>query len=147
MARHFIRHPAHIPITLQDSSSEPCKDCPSTTEDLSEGGLCCITKEYVAPGTLISLTINVTEPPFKTTGEVVWSRPHPEGHIIGIGFRGDETLFAVRMVEQICHIEQFRQDVLRKEGRTLSTEEAAAEWIAIRAATFPVIGETKNTRH
>lgn len=147
MARHYIRHPAHIPITLRNSTAEPCNDCLSTTEDLSEGGLCCITQEYVAPGTLIALTINITDPPFNTTGEVVWSRPHPEGFIIGIGFRGDETLFAVRMIEQICHIEQFRQDVLRIEGRALSTEEAAAEWIANRAADFPTINGQEDTRH
>ncbi|MCZ7563309.1 MAG: hypothetical protein M5U08_05410 [Burkholderiales bacterium] len=41
------------------------------------------------------------------------------------------------MVEQVCHIEEYRRAVARDEGRTLSTEEAAAEWIAEYAARFP----------
>jgi hypothetical protein len=44
------------------------------------------------------------------------------------------------MVEQVCHIEDYRRSVLRTERRELSLDEAAAEWIAKHAADFPQIG-------
>ena len=44
------------------------------------------------------------------------------------------------MVEQICHIEQYRREVLKKEGRRLSSEEAASEWIVKYASDFPDTG-------
>ena len=48
-----------------------------------------------------------------------------------------ETAFAVRMIEQVCHIEQYRQQVSKKEGRELSRDGAALEWITQHAALFP----------
>ncbi len=44
------------------------------------------------------------------------------------------------MVEQVCYIEDYRRFVLMHEGRELSQEDAASEWIAKYAAQFPAIG-------
>jgi hypothetical protein len=33
------------------------------------------------------------------------------------------------MVEQICFIEHYKNEVLETEGRALTSEQAAAEWI------------------
>jgi hypothetical protein len=41
------------------------------------------------------------------------------------------------MIEQICHIESYRRDVAQQEGRQLTTEEAAVEWISRYASSFP----------
>jgi hypothetical protein len=41
------------------------------------------------------------------------------------------------MVEQVCHIETYRRTVAGTEGRELSAEQAALEWIAKFAASFP----------
>ena len=46
-------------------------------------------------------------------------------------------MFRARMVEQVCHIEQYKHQVLKKEGRKLSGEEAALEWIQKYAPQFP----------
>jgi hypothetical protein len=43
------------------------------------------------------------------------------------------------MIEQICHIEHYRQEVLRVEGRKLSSKEAASEWISKYARDFPAL--------
>jgi hypothetical protein len=40
-------------------------------------------------------------------------------------------------VEQICHIEQYKADVLLSEGRRLNGEQAALEWIEKFARDFP----------
>jgi hypothetical protein len=41
------------------------------------------------------------------------------------------------MVEQVCAIEQYRGEVLENEGRELTAQEAAAEWIGRYAGRFP----------
>ena len=43
------------------------------------------------------------------------------------------------MIEQICHIEHYRAEVEGKEGRELSSQEAAKEWISSYAGDFPAI--------
>ena len=43
----------------------------------------------------------------------------------------------LRMVEQICHIEHYRNELLQTEGREISSEVAAKEWIEKYAHTFP----------
>jgi hypothetical protein len=44
--------------------------------------------------------------------------------------------FILRMAEQICHIEHSRRTVRESQGRTLSSQEAAIEWIECYADTF-----------
>ena len=41
------------------------------------------------------------------------------------------------MVEQACYIKQYQREILASEGRELSSDEAAMEWIGKYAASFP----------
>jgi hypothetical protein len=41
------------------------------------------------------------------------------------------------MVEQVCHIENYKKEIYRAEGRLLSSEQAAMEWIIRYASRFP----------
>jgi hypothetical protein len=41
------------------------------------------------------------------------------------------------MVEQLLHIESYRREIEQQEGRPLTTEEAAREWIGRYASSFP----------
>lgn len=43
------------------------------------------------------------------------------------------------MVEQLCHIEHYKAEVLAREGRQLDGEQAAREWIRKFAHGFPAI--------
>lgn len=73
---------------------------------------------------------------FTAEGIVVWCREH-EGYEVGVRF--DETThgFSLRMVEQLCHIKHYQREVRATEGRELSNEEAALEWIEKYARVFP----------
>jgi hypothetical protein len=42
------------------------------------------------------------------------------------------------MVEQICHIEHYRRAVRESQSRTLSSQEAAIEWIECYADTLTI---------
>jgi hypothetical protein len=41
------------------------------------------------------------------------------------------------MIEQICHIREYRRQVRAEEGRKLTPRQAALEWVTRHAATFP----------
>ena len=138
--RQFIRHPIEIPLEYQ--LLDPPSDLGVTDmKNVSVGGLCFSTGKRLTPGQRIQISIGVCEPSFQTVGEVMWCRTHEEGFETGISFNDNKQAYAVRMVEQVCHIHQYRQQVLADEQRELSVAEAAQEWIARYAADFPAWDE------
>lgn len=133
--RQFIRHPTDIPIAYRcDGSTGGGKE---PLKNINEAGLCFSTGTRIEIGTPIRIMIAVYEPPFKAKGEVVWCRPTNGHYEVGVSFEDAATTYAVRMVEQICHIEKYKTDVLHRQGRRLSAEEAADEWIRKYASDFP----------
>ena len=132
--RNFIRHPADIPLTfsLKETKSET-----GYAKDLGCGGLCFTTDRALSEGAPIHIEIPLAYLPFCAKGCVAWCRPEGELYNIGVGFSDHGTLFNLRMVEQVCHIEHYRKKALEKDGRHLSEEEAAREWIEKFADKFP----------
>jgi len=106
-------------------------------KNINASGLCFRTPASIETGTPIRISIAVSKPPFKANGEVVWCRQTNGRYEVGVRFEDAATAFAVRMVEQICHIEKYKTEVLHRQGRRLSTEEAADEWIRKYADDFP----------
>lgn len=137
--RKYIRHPLDIPITykLEDVASQSRE----YLENISEGGLSFHSKISIKKGSLILIQIPTIKPKFMAKAEVVWCRKTGEDYDVGVKFLDQETEFRARMVEQVCHIEHYRKKVLEEEGRKLSTEEAAIEWIDKFAKHFPAIDE------
>ena len=74
---------------------------------------------------------------FTAQGIVVWCSKRNNLYVVGVKFMDSQTAFRVRMVEQICYIEGYRKKVFEAEGRQLSYEEAAIEWITKYAKSFP----------
>ena len=71
------------------------------------------------------------------TGVVVWCTQIDENYEIGVRFCDTRNAFRIRILEQLCHIENYRQERQKSEGRNLSREEAAQEWISRYAYNFP----------
>ena len=67
---------------------------------------------------------------------MVWCHTKGSSHEIGVQFLNNEAVYGIRMVEQVCHIEQYRKDMKKKYGRNLSTQEAALEWITKYAEDY-----------
>ena len=133
--RQYVRHPSNIPIDFQLGDSPDHGK--NILQNISEGGLCLNAPDYIEPGKPIRIRIDIQEPKFEAIGIVVWCRPGEHGYDIGIRFSDADTEFSMRMIEQICHIEQYRRDIFVNEGRKLSSEQAAEEWIAGHAKDFP----------
>ena len=134
--REFIRHPATIPLSIQQT--DPGDHEIHTLNNVSLGGIACKSNKELPEGTMVDLRIDYVEPPFEVSGVVKWCRPEDEIYSIGIQFLvTDDDAHRLRMIEQVCHIEHYRNEVLMKENRTLTSEEAATEWINRYASSFP----------
>lgn len=131
--RNYIRHPTSIPIQVStngEASSEV------RISNLSAGGLCFFTDIPVKVGSVVDLIIPCIKPDYQGEGIIVWRRSQPSvGFEVGVRFANDDEYFRVRMVEQVCQIEEYRQQ-LAEVGRKLTAEEAAQEWIRRFAASF-----------
>ena len=138
--RQFIRHPAEVPIEIaprsepEDDGREPAS---GTARDVSLGGLAFKSPSCPQQGQLVEIRIRTVQPEFRTQARVVWCRSLREGYEVGVAFLASSDAFRARMVEQVCQIEQYRREIRETEGRELSGQEAAAEWIGKHAAAFP----------
>jgi len=132
--RQFFRYPTDIPIEISVPEKQLSKR--KQLHNVSLGGIsfkasCCWSQD-----TILNIRIPFVKPPFETTGKVVWCRRQDDLFYVGVEFLQTEDTFTVRMVEQICLIEQYRHQQAAQ-GRKLNSEEAAMEWINRYAADYP----------
>ena len=133
--RSYIRHPSDIPIQyIEDEKKLPISQ---HMQNVGYGGLCFNSNKQLEIGSQLRICIDMVTPSFEAEGRVVWCKHEGGEFIIGIEFVNKEDIFLARMVEQICHIEHYKKEVLISEGRRLSSKEAAIEWISKYARTFP----------
>ena len=132
--RQFIRHPADIPLHI---AHDGYRDDQARMRNISGGGLCFESPAFVPPRQRIHIEIKHCQPPFCAEATVCWCRKAERGFEIGVCFDDEQVHFAMRMTEQVCHIEAYRQRVLETENRELTQEQAAQEWIERYAAMFP----------
>lgn len=143
--RRFIRHPSDMPIDFQVNEHEP--PVAHQVRDVSLGGLCFTADRPMQRGSHIRIRIPIAsgapegtteeQESFEADGIVAWCREEGRKYAVGVQFADQSTHFGVRMVEQICHIEHYRYDVYQAQGRVLTSEEAAREWVERYAAEFP----------
>lgn len=132
--RQYIRHPTEIPVEVHPTNGGGGQH---RIRNLSLGGLSFHSNEELTLGSVVNLRINSVEPSFESEARVVWCMPVAQGYDLGVAFLNAEDAFRARMVEQVCHIESYRQRLIASEGRTLTPEAAAREWIARFADSFP----------
>ena len=131
----FIRHPSSAAIQVTVRGNAPPSDLHIT--DLSLGGLSYRSCDPLEPETLVSVRIELVRPAFEEDARTVWCKPRDQEFDIGLAFIDPANNYRIRMVEQICYIEHYRNEVRQQQGRILDTEQAAAEWISKYASGFP----------
>lgn len=135
--RRFIRHPFAIPIECISEGRLVSSD--SELSDISHGGMAFFSGTGHAPGELLDIRFPAVNDKSFVRGEVVWCRKDhdsPGRYVIGLKFLDEKSHFQARMFEQICHIENYRNEQAQK-GRSISEQEAATEWIDLFADRFP----------
>jgi len=132
--REFVRHPSSIPIEVRLLGQA---DRDVHIRDISMGGLAFPYHWPIVPGAPVAICAPGLAVHIDLKGRVVRCQGKSPEWIIGVAFENSEDVFRMRIVEQICHIEAYRRQVLELEGRSISSDEAAAEWIPAHAAHFP----------
>lgn len=119
-----------------DQASHPCK----CLHNVSLGGLAFKSPRGIPNGKEVRISFPVLDPIHSLTGVVVWNKKSGEAFEIGLEFKDPDGLYRLRMIEQICLIERYREEQ-QNEGRSLSSEDAAKEWIGLYARDFPAYQE------
>lgn len=133
--RRFIRHTADVPIEVRAVPGAP--GVVQQGMNVSEGGLAFVSDSCPSVDDVIELRIPDVDPPFEAHARVAWCRPEEGKFLVGVQFLDASDAFKARMVEQVATIEKYRKDVLESEGRELSAQDAATEWITRYAGKFP----------
>lgn len=133
--RQFIRHPSDVPIEYR--LVDLANHLHEYLCNISNGGLCFTSIQSIPIGAEILIQIPLRKPVFEVKGAVTWCHPVGEHFEVGVKFIDTRTERGVRMAEQVCYIEHYKKEVFEKEGRVITGEEAAVEWIAAYAEDFP----------
>ena len=136
--RHYIRHPSTIPLAFNVKHEER----KTLATDVGEGGLCFVCQHPIKEGEHIHIMISCLQPKFDADGVVRWCcKQDDNDYLVGVAFQQQSVVYSVRMIEQICHIENYRQLVKKEQGIDLSSEQAAKQWIKKYAHTFPTLSD------
>ena len=133
--RQFIRHPLDIPIEV--GAQGRLAQATRSLNDIGLGGLAFCCDCALECGIVVEIRIPFVLPPFEMNGRVAWCRARGTMFDLGVEFLAQDDAFRARMVEQICYIENYRSEIFFAEGRVLTSEEAAIEWIRKFASDFP----------
>ncbi len=133
--RRFIRHSTDIPINVIIEGPSP--EQKPLLNNISVAGLSFHAAIEYKQNSFVKIAIPTVCDDFETPGRVVWCRASDTGFDIGVELLNREDMYMARMVEQICHIEHYKKAVLKQEGREMSGELAAIEWVEKYAAEFP----------
>lgn len=137
--RRFIRHPISVPVVCRRAASNSVGA--HELRDLSHGGLCFVSESGYAPGDVIDVTFPTLRHPASLRGEVAWTvQIDDKGgarHMTGLRFLDDQEHFRGRLIEQLCHIENYRRIQSLRYGRDITYAAAAEEWIDREADRFP----------
>lgn len=130
-AKILIRHPDEFPIELNVLGS--LKD-PVSKANLQ---LICHSERPYQSGAVIAIKIPSISHNLEVSGTIQSCQSIANGYEVGIGFNSEDAIMRMRMLEQLCYIQRYRKYVLNTEGRELSDQDAAMEWIGKYAHLFP----------
>lgn len=128
--RHLSELPVHFSLQFIDKGRR------ERLVNISSGGLAFSTPTEVKPGTSIHIRIPLGDYFFDVDGSVVWCHKTNDRYEVGVCFNDPQSEHRTQMIEQMCHIERYRWKIQEEDGRQLTSEEAAAEWISRYADVF-----------
>ena len=134
--RRYIRQVTGMPIEVSLDYRPDYQADDDTITNISLGGLCFIASDRLEVDESIQVRVPLINPDSSLNGRVVWCNKSTAGYEVGLEFDDPEEVERLKMIEQICQIEKFRQEVERRDGRKLNSEDAAREWITTYAGEF-----------
>lgn len=128
-----------IQVNLEWADEDDDETVDQTITNVSLGGLAFISDKPLQLLERVRICIPILDQDNYLIGNVVWCEKVGPAYEIGVEFERSRDVYRLRMIEQICHIEHYRKEVERVEGRRLNAQEAAKEWISKYAGDFPAL--------
>ncbi len=137
--RRHVRHVTGIPVEVSLEYHQPYQASEDTITNVSIGGLCFIAEDRLDIDEAIQVRFPLLDNQTSIDGKVVWCNKTHRGYEVGLEFNDPDEVERLKMIEQICQIEDFRKDMEQRNGRHLSSEQAAREWISKYAGDFSAL--------
>jgi len=134
--RRHARHVTGIPIEVTLDFNHGYHAENENITNVSSGGLCFICSDRLHQNESVQVRFPVLNREHNLEGKVVWCNKTAMRYEVGLEFDDPEEVERLKMIDQICQIESFRQDLEKREGRKLSGEQAAREWVSKYAGDF-----------
>ncbi|MCP4401381.1 MAG: hypothetical protein GY801_29290 [bacterium] len=119
-------------IPIEYSLAEVVAHQKEYLHNISIEGLCFRSHSCIEKGTTVYIAIPLLTPVFQEKATVAWCAKKNDSYDIGVEFVGNDTKSHADIVQQMCDIEDYKHEILHKDGRKLSGEEAAVEWLSTR---------------
>ncbi len=126
--RKYPRHPSDLPVKVLFEELVASES--SYLNNISEGGLSFNSMLPLELGAVVGIRIPLNKPVFDFAGRVVWCVKKGLEYTIGVEFVGSDSTFRQRVVAMVQGIDDYRKRVLEQEGRHLTSQQAALEWIS-----------------
>jgi hypothetical protein len=125
--RKFARYPSEIPIQCQTAQGQPVEN--PRMQNVSGDGLCFTASTKIDPNNELRITFPLDGKAIHIKGKVAWCMDMDSHYELGVSIDLDSEETDALCFDILCDIEYYRQQVQEKDGRKLSSDEAAAEWI------------------
>ncbi|MEM7565293.1 MAG: PilZ domain-containing protein [Pseudomonadota bacterium] len=134
-ARQISQIPAEVTLNLDNRLHTEIDE----VTNISLGGMCFVAEEKFDISEAIQIRFPALQQGQALNGEVVWCNKLINGYEIGLRFDDPAEVERLKTVDQIIEIENYREKLERQEGRTLTSEQAATEWIKQYAGEFSAL--------
>lgn len=136
--RKYIRHITGVPIevSLDYAPVNLIDSEDDTITNVSLGGLSFIATDRLDTSEHIKVRFPVLREDAVLDGKVVWCEKTQRGYEVGLEFDDPEEIDRLKVIEHICHIENYRKEIETREGRKISSDQAAREWVSRFAGNF-----------
>jgi hypothetical protein len=124
--RQFPRLTSDLPVAV--SFGEVLASESAYLNDISAGGVGFNAMVPLEPGAVLVLQLPPGRPVLSTPIKVVWCRRVGLHYAVGAEFLSKNMALRERIVEMVQQIEDYRSTTAR-DGRSLSAQHAAIEWI------------------
>ncbi len=137
--RRHVRHVTGIPIEVSLDYHQNYQAAEDTITNVSLGGLCFVADDRLDINESIQVRFPVLDQETLIDGKVVWCNKTAKGYEVGLEFNDPTEVDRLKMIDQIRQIEDFRSQQALREGRQLSSEQAAREWVSKYAGDFSAL--------
>jgi Tfp pilus assembly protein PilZ len=139
--RRHVRHITGIPIqiTLDYASRNYQKSSDDTITNVSHGGMSFIADDRFDIGQKIRVRFPILNKQTALSCKVIWCQKSNRGYEIGLEFEDSEEIQRMKMIDQISDIENYKRRIALQEGRKITSEQAAREWVKQYAGDFSAL--------